>query len=143
MRSKSLWCATKDARGFENVWDQGSIDTKELRECFRTVAENRGTVATGHLRGAALPAVIDLAIGEGVECIVLNHPDSDSVETIVERIRLTGVGKNCISTDLGRNGAPLPWEGLLSWCSILRDRGFPPAEIETMGKSNPENLFFA
>jgi hypothetical protein len=64
------------------------------------------------------------------------------VATIVERIRRTGVDKNLISTDLGRAGAPFPWDGLWDWCLSLMENGLSQNEIEILGRHNPEALFF-
>jgi len=79
MGGRVLWMATRDARLYEAAWEAGEISAEELRSTLRIVARHRGVLGTGHLRGAALEALIKTALDLGVERIVVNHPDSASV----------------------------------------------------------------
>ena len=89
--------------------------TETARQVFRLIARHRMVLATGHLHSDEIAAVVTAAAEEGVERMVVTHPEFTSQRVAIERQR-----------DLAASGALLercfttPYTGKVSWEHWLR-----------------------
>lgn len=63
-----------------------------------------------------------------------------SIEKMAQTIRAIGAQHFILSTDLGRQGDPLPAEGYQLFLDRLIESGISPAEITMMSRENPSQL---
>jgi hypothetical protein len=93
--------------------DDGVI-LPETRDVLRSVARHGLILATGHLDRDDTFAVVDAALEEGVERIVVTHPEFPSQDfSIEDQVALAGRGclvERCLST---------PWSGKTTWEHVL------------------------
>lgn len=140
------------------------------REVIEVVRDYGLTLCSGHLGWPEIRAVVPAARQAGVEKIVITHPESPSIGlspeqeswlagqgTYFERcyaysassqvidqearsVRLTGVPRNVLSSDLGRVGSPLPDAGLAQFIGEFLQRGFSEQELRQMTALTPRAL---
>lgn len=91
------------------------------RQVFRLIARHRMVLATGHLHADEIAAVVDAAAKEGVERMVVTHPEFTSQRVPVERQReLAARGallERCFTTPYTGKVA---WE---TWFRAIREAG--------------------
>lgn len=96
------------------VAEDGTV-TETARQVFRLIARHRMVLATGHLHSDEISAVVRAAAEEGVERMVVTHPEFTSQRVAVERQReLAAAGallERCFTT---------PYTGKVSWEQWLR-----------------------
>jgi hypothetical protein len=92
------------------VLDESGRVLPAMRDVLRLIARHGMTLATGHLSGAEIVAVVDAAVEEGVANIVVTHPEFTSQQLSVEVQRgLAAQGallERCFTT---------PHSGKVSW----------------------------
>ena len=90
--------------------DSGDL-LPEVRAVLRIVADHRLVLCTGHLSAAEIPLVVRGAREEGVETIIITHPDFPSQSIPVEeQVRLADQGcllERCFGTPYAGR---VPWE---------------------------------
>jgi hypothetical protein len=90
--------------------DSGNL-LPEVRTVLRIVADHRLVLCTGHLSAAEIPVVVRGAREEGVETIIITHPDFPSQNIPVEeQVRLADQGcllERCFGTPYAGR---VPWE---------------------------------
>ncbi|MFK3982438.1 DUF6282 family protein [Micromonospora sp. NPDC050397] len=104
-----MWRAVQDdlaARGIEvepvDVLDRAGRVLDRVRQVLRVIAAHDLVLATGHLAGAEILAVVEAARQEGVRRIVVTHPEFTSQRLPVSRQReLAALGvllERCFTT---------------------------------------------
>jgi len=63
-----------------------------------------------------------------------------TVADIARQIRAVGPASTVISTDLGQEGNPLPWDGFRAYAAGLLANGISPDEVRLMAAENPARL---
>lgn len=152
------------------VVDADGRITGALADCLDAARAHDMVVATGHLSGAEIAAVVEAAVQRGVR-VVVTHPEFPSQalsgkqqvaladagaiiehcfttpytgkcswDEIVANIKLVGPERTLISTDLGQRQNPPVAEGLAAFAQLLLDAGLTPADITRMTVSNPAEL---
>ena len=141
--------------------DDGSL-LPETRAVLRAIARHGLILATGHLGREDIFAVVDGALEEGVETIVVTHPEFPAQDfSIEEQVALAGKGcllERCLSTphsgkttfehvfegvrateghnyfssDFGNPDYPEVEDGLALWADHLLGAGFDEDEIHEM-----------
>ena len=90
--------------------DSGDL-LPEVRAVLRIVADHRLVLCTGHLSATEIPVVVRGAREEGVETIIITHPDFPSQSIPVEeQVRLADQGcllERCFGTPYAGR---VPWE---------------------------------
>jgi hypothetical protein len=144
--------------------------TASAREVLEVVSDRGLTLCTGHLGWAEIAALVPAARRAGVEKLVVTHPESPSIglsasqqswlaglgayferccaysgsseliDQEASAIRLTGVTRNVLSSDLGRIGSPFPDEGLAQYIAEFEQRGFSEPELRQMTALTPGDL---
>jgi len=66
--------------------------------------------------------------------------DNIPIREIARQIRLVGIKKCIISSDMGQIGNPSPSEGLRDFCRLLLDEGISEEDLRMMGEINPRRL---
>ncbi len=96
------------------VTDAEGAILPETRDVLRTIARHGLVLATGHLGRDDAFAVVDAAFAEGVETVVVTHPEFTSQRYSVEdQVALAERGcifDRCLST---------PWSGKADWDYVL------------------------
>jgi hypothetical protein len=93
--------------------------------------------------GMSIPQMQQAAsMGAYIEFVynALLAPANIKLDEYVRAIRAVGPAHCVLSSDLGQAGNPLHADGLASYFSGLRAKGFTEAEIDVMGKTNPGRL---
>ena len=141
--------------------DDGSL-LPETRAVLRAIARHGLILATGHLGREDIFAVVDGALEEGVETIVVTHPEFPAQDfSIEEQVALAGKGcllerclstphsgkttfehvfdgvratdgRNYFSSDFGNPDYPEVEDGLALWADYLLGAGFDEDEIHEM-----------
>ena len=92
------------------VTDGAGAVLPETRDVLRAVARHGLVLATGHLGRDDAFAVVDAALAEGVETVVVTHPEFTSQRyTVDDQVALAARGcffDRCLST---------PWSGKADW----------------------------
>jgi hypothetical protein len=112
-----MWAALQDdlaARGLAApaipVVDEDGRLTEATRQVMQVIRQHDLVLATGHLSGAEIATVVDAAAAEGIERIVVTHPEFTSQRLVVEAQReLAAKGalmERCFTT---------PHTGKVSW----------------------------
>jgi hypothetical protein len=120
------------------VVDDGGAVLPETREVLKLIARHGMLLATGHLGRDEIFAVVDAALQEGVEEIVVTHPEFPSQNLGVEDQRaLAGKGallERCFTTP---HTGKVSWE---TWIENIRATGPANSILSTdLGQSfNPE-----
>jgi len=116
-----MWAALQDdlrRRGMAAdpvpvVDEQGAV-TPALRQVLEVIADHGMTLATGHLGGAEIAAVVDAAVEARVERIVVTHPEFTSqrldVDTQRALARKGALMERCFTT---------PHTGKVSWEAMV------------------------
>lgn len=119
----------------EVVDSEGKI-LDQTRQVLRLIARHDLVLATGHLHGEEISAVVEAAAHEGVRRMVVTHPEFTSQRLGIER-----------QQDLAAQGALLercfttPYTGKVSWelwFSNIRDAG-PESSIVSSDLGQPFN----
>jgi hypothetical protein len=111
-----MWAALQDdlaARGFAApaipVVEDGKV-TEAVRQVLQVIRQHDMVLATGHLSGEEIAIVVDAAAAEGIERIVVTHPEFTSQRLVVDAQReLAAKGalmERCFTT---------PHTGKVSW----------------------------
>lgn len=146
--------------------DDGRL-TPSAQEVIEVVRDYGLTLCTGHLGWPEIRALVPAARQAGVGKIVITHPESPSIGLTPEQqswlggqgayfercsaysgssqvidaearaVRLTGVGRNVLSSDLGRVDGPLPDAGLAQFIREFAQRGFTEEELTQMTSVTP------
>jgi len=149
--------------------DDGRL-TPGAQEVIEVVRDYGLTLCTGHLGWPEIRILVPAARQAGVGKIVITHPESPSIGLTPEQqswlagqgayfercyaysgssqvidaearaVRLTGVGRNVLSSDLGRVDGPLPDAGLAQFIREFSQRGFTGAELAQMTAATPRSL---
>jgi Family of unknown function (DUF6282) len=89
-----MWAALQDdlaARGFAApaipVVDEDGTVTEATRQVLRVIRQHNMVLATGHLSGDEIAIVVAAAAAEGIERIVVTHPEFTSQRLVVEAQR--------------------------------------------------------
>jgi Family of unknown function (DUF6282) len=128
------------------------------------------TLCTGHLGWPEIRTLVPAARRAGIEKIVVTHPESPSIglstsqqswlaghgayfercyaysasgkiiDQEASAVRLTGVARNVLSSDLGRLGSPFPDDGLALFIAEFEQRGFSERELRQMTALTPSEL---
>jgi hypothetical protein len=152
------------------VSDDGGRLTSDAMAILEVVRDYELTLCTGHLGWPEIRALVPAGVRAGVQKIVITHPESPSislspdqeswlagqgayfercfaycaspeiVDDVVSSVRLTGVSRNVLSSDLGREAGPMPDVGLAQFIGELWQRGFTRAELEQMTVLTPRSL---
>ena len=149
--------------------DDGGL-RPETRDVLATVAAHGLLLATGHLSRDEIVAVVDAAVEEGVDEIVITHPEFPSQNlsadeqtlarkgALLERtfttphtgkvpwerwlgnIRAVGAEHSVLASDLGQVDNPPVEDGLALLADRLLDAGFGEDEVHTMAVTNTRRL---
>jgi hypothetical protein len=149
--------------------DDGALTTSAM-EVLEVVRDHGLTLCTGHLGWPEIAALIPAARQAGVEKLVVTHPESPSIglsasqqswlaglgayfercyaysdsRQVIDQeasaVRLTGVSRNVLSSDLGRLGSPFPDEGMGLYIREFERRGFSERELRQMTAATPSDL---
>ena len=141
--------------------EDGSL-LPETRAVLRAIARHRLILATGHLGREDIFAVVDGALEEGIETIVVTHPEFPAQNfSIEEQVALAGKGcllERCLSTphsgkttfehvfdglrateghnyfssDFGNPDYPEVEDGLALWADHLLGAGFGEDQVHEM-----------
>jgi hypothetical protein len=141
--------------------EDGAV-SPETRLVLRTIARHGLILATGHLGRVVIFAVVDGAIEEGVQTIVVTHPEFPAQDfSVEEQVALAGKGcllERCLSTpwsgkttfehvwdgvratpgsnffssDFGNPDYPAVEDGLALWADRLLGAGFDEADVQEM-----------
>jgi hypothetical protein len=144
--------------------------TPGAREVIEVVRDYGLTLCTGHLGWSEIRILVPAISQAGVERIVITHPESPSIALSLEQqswlarlgvyfercyaysassrvidqeaqaVRLTGVARNVLSSDLGLVGGPLPDVGLAQFIREFQQRGFSEQELSQMTVLTPRAL---
>lgn len=119
----------------EVLASDGSV-LKETRQVLRLIAQHDMVLATGHLHGDEISAVVEAAAEEGVRRMVVTHPEFTSQRLGIERqLALAARGallERCFTT---------PYTGKVSWdvwFSNIRDAG-PENSVVSSDLGQPFN----
>lgn len=140
------------------------------QEVLEVVRDYGLTLCTGHLGWPEIHVLVPAARRAGVGKIVITHPGSPSIALTPQQqawlasrgayfercyaysgsaqvidaearaVRLTGVERNVLSSDLGRVDGPLPDVGLALFIREFSRRGFTDAELRQMTALTPRAL---
>lgn len=141
-----------------------------MADCLDAARAHDMVVATGHLSGAEIAAVVDAAGQRGLR-VVVTHPEFPSQalpseqqvaladagaviehcfttpytgkcswDEIVANIKLVGPERTVISTDLGQRQNPPVAEGLAAFAQVLLEAGLSAGDITRMTVTNPAEL---
>ncbi|RLV48532.1 cytosolic protein [Nocardioides mangrovicus] len=116
-----MWAAVQDDlrdQGMEpdavHVVDDAGSPTKGCRDLLQLIAQHQMTLATGHLSGPEIVAVVDAAVDAGVRQVVVTHPEFTSQRLPVDvQRRLAARGallERCFTT---------PHTGKVSWETMI------------------------
>jgi hypothetical protein len=64
-------------------------------------------------------------------------PSAPRLDEIARAIRAVGVATTILSSDLGQPENPFPTDGLRAYHRALLERGFTPADLDAMARTNP------
>jgi hypothetical protein len=112
-----MWAALQDElrdRGMAapsvEVVDPSGAVTEQARQVLRVIQRHDMVLATGHLSGPEIDAVVEAAAEEGVRRIVVTHPEFTSQRLAVDRQRALAergaLMERCFTT---------PYTGKVSW----------------------------
>jgi Family of unknown function (DUF6282) len=111
------------------VVDEENQPLPQTREVLRTVARHGMGLATGHLSRDEIFAVVDAAIQEGVELIVVTHPEFPSQSLSVEDQRVLAdkgaLLERCFTTP---HTGKVSWE---RWLENIRATGAEHSVLST------------
>jgi hypothetical protein len=149
--------------------DDGTL-TSSAEEVLEVVKDYGLTLCTGHLGWPEIRTLVPAARRAGVEKVVVTHPESPSIglstsqqswlaghgayfercyaysasSKIIDReasaVRLTGVARNVLSSDLGRLGSPFPDDGLALFIAEFERRDFSERDLRQMTALTPSEL---
>jgi hypothetical protein len=155
------------------VFDGGALSGRTLEVLDLLAAEDL-VLATGHLSGAEVEALVPAAVERGVRRIILTHPlyettalspaaqrdlcrlkgvyaelsysnldiDNMPVETYAEVIRIVGVEKIILSSDLGQTNRPTITDGWRDYYVRLSRQGITAEDFEVMAAANPHTIVY-
>jgi Family of unknown function (DUF6282) len=96
------------------VVDGSGVVLERVRQVLRVLARHDMVLATGHLAGPEIRAVVRAATEEGVRRIVVTHPEFTSQRlSVAEQLELAGAGallERCFTT---------PYTGKVSWPDLF------------------------
>jgi hypothetical protein len=151
------------------VGDDGGL-TPAAQQVIEVVRDYGLTLCTGHLGWPETRVLVPAAHQAGVGRVVITHPESPSIGLTPEQqswlagqgayfercyaysgssqvldaearaVRITGVERNVLSSDLGRVDGPLPDAGLAQFIREFAQRGFTEAELRQMTALTPRAL---
>ena len=151
------------------VGDDGGL-TPAAQEVIEVVRDYGLTLCTGHLGWPEIRVLVPAARQAGVGRVVITHPESPSIGLTIEQqswlagqgayfercyaysgssqvldaearaVRITGVERNVLSSDLGRVDGPLPDAGLARFIREFAQRGFTEEELRQMTALTPRAL---
>jgi Family of unknown function (DUF6282) len=149
--------------------DDGRL-TRGAKEVIEVVSDYGLMLCTGHLGWPEMRILVPATRRAGVDKIVITHPESPSIGLSLEQqswladqgaffercyaysasgrvidqearaVRLTGVARNVLSSDLGMVGGPLPDTGLAQFIREFHQRGFSEQELSQMTVRTPRAL---
>jgi hypothetical protein len=149
--------------------DDGRL-TRGTREVIEVVGDYGLTLCTGHLGWPEMRVLVPATRQAGVDKIVITHPESPSIGLSLEQqswlagqgayfercyaysasgrvidqearaVRLTGVARNVLSSDLGMVGGSFPDIGLAQFIREFQQRGFTEQELSQMTVRTPRAL---
>ena len=152
------------------VADEDGGLTPGTREVIEVVRDYGLTLCTGHLGWPEIRILVPAAHRAGVGKIVITHPGSPSIALTPEQqawlagqgayfercyaysgssqvidaearaVRITGVARNVLSSDLGRMDGPFPDTGLAQFIREFAQRGFTEEELRQMTVLTPRAL---
>lgn len=151
------------------VGDDGRL-TPDAQGVIEVVRDYSLTLCTGHLGWPEIRVLVPAARLAGVGRVVITHPESPSIGLTPEQqawlarhgayfercyaysgstqvldaearaVRITGVERNVLSSDLGRVDGPLPDTGLTQFIREFAQRGFTEEELRQMTALTPRAL---
>lgn len=151
------------------VGDNGTL-TPAAQDVIEVAGEYGLTLCTGHLGWPEICILVPTARQAGIDKIVITHPESPSIGLSLEQqgwlagqgaylercyaysangqvidqearaVRLTGVMRNVLSSDLGGISGPLPDDGLARFIREFQRRGFSEQELRQMTALTPRAL---
>lgn len=111
------------------VVDADGRPLPETREVLETVARHGMVLATGHLSGAEIFAVVDAALAAGIETVVVTHPEFPSQDLgVAEQRELAARGallERCFTTP---HTGKVEWE---RWLGAIREVGAEHSVLST------------
>lgn len=146
--------------------DDGKL-TPGAQEVIEVVRDYNLTLCTGHLGWPEISVLVPAARQAGVGRVIITHPGSPSIRLTPEQqawlagqgaflercyaysgssqvidaearvVRITGVERNVLSSDLGRVDGPFPDAGLAQFIREFAQRGFTQQELRQMTALTP------